>query len=77
MASCMHAENMGTIMDDVTEKNTCVLHGLKLVRRWLDELESRSRNSALDLMNLVMAGKLTNDEAFALLDNTGGCATDK
>ena len=61
-------------MNDETSKITCVLQGLKLVRRWLDELEGRNRNNGFELMNLVMAGELTNEEAFVLLDNTGsGC----
>ena len=61
-------------MDDETSKITCVLQGLKLIRRWVDELEGHNRNNAFEVMNLVMAGELTNEEAFALLDNTvGGC----
>ncbi|MEN8108281.1 MAG: hypothetical protein ABFS22_09765 [Pseudomonadota bacterium] len=59
-------------MDDETAKITCVLQGLKLVRRWVDELEGRNRNNAFELMNLVMVGELTNEEAFALLDNAVG-----
>lgn len=59
-------------MDDETSKITCVLQGLKLVRRWVDELEGRNRNNAFELMNRVMTGELTNEEAFALLDNTVG-----
>ena len=59
-------------MNDDTAKITCVLQGLKLVRSWVDELEGRNRSNAFELMNLVMAGELTNEDAFALLDNSGG-----
>ena len=59
-------------MDDETEKTTCALQGcaseqLKLVRRWLDELEGSNRRKAFKLMNQVMDVKITNKEAFALL----------
>ena len=56
-------------MNDESIKTACVLHGLELVHRWVEALEGPDRGYAFDLMNLVMAGKLTNDEAFSLLDN--------
>ena len=42
---------------------------LALMRRWLDELEGKNRKDAFELLNLVMAGKISNEEAFTLLDN--------
>ena len=59
-------------MDDKIAKTACALHGcaseqLKLVRRWLDELEGSNRRKAFELMNQVMDIKITNEEAFALL----------
>ena len=59
-------------MNDKTAKTPCALQGcvseqLKLVRRWLDELEGSNRRKAFELMNLVMDVKMTNKEAFALL----------
>ena len=58
------------IMGNEPTKTSCVLQGLELIRRWVDELEGGNRTYAFELMNLVMAGELTNDEAFLLLDNT-------
>ena len=49
------------------EHQGCVSEQLKLVRRWLDELEGSNRRKAFELMNLVMDVKMTNKEAFALL----------
>jgi hypothetical protein len=61
-------------MDNETAHPACVLHGLELLRRWTDELEGRNRHTAYELMHTVMAGDLTNEEAFALLDTIGsGC----
>jgi hypothetical protein len=59
-------------MNDKTAKTACALQGcaseqLKLVRRWLDELEGSNRRKAFELMNQVMEVKITNKEAFALL----------
>jgi hypothetical protein len=59
-------------MDNKTQKIFCTLQGLeseqlKLVRRWLDELEGSNRRKAFELMNQVMDIKITNEEAFALL----------
>ena len=48
-----------------------MLQGLELIRRWVDELDGRNRKYAFELMNLVMADQLTNEEAFGLLDNAG------
>jgi hypothetical protein len=61
-------------MDDKTPKIVCTLQGheseqLKLVRRWLDELEGNNRRKAFELMNKVMDIKITNEEAFALLES--------
>jgi hypothetical protein len=61
-------------MDDKTAKTVCALQGcaseqLKLVRRWLDELEGSNRRKAFELMNQVMDIKITNEEAFALLES--------
>ena len=60
-------------MEDETAKNTCELQGcesgkLKLVHRWLDELESSNRYRAFELMKLVMSGEIMSEEAFAMLD---------
>jgi len=52
----------------VSECHECVSAQLKLVRRWLDELEGSNRLKAFELMQLVMAVEITNEEAFALLD---------
>ena len=56
-------------MDDESVKTACVLHGMKIVRRWVAELEGHNRTYAFELMNLVVVGELTNEEAFSLLDN--------
>jgi uncharacterized protein YaaN involved in tellurite resistance len=60
-------------MKDKVAKIACKLEKLdseqlKLVRRWLDELEGRNRKEAYRLMQLVMAGEITNEEALAALD---------
>ena len=64
-------------MDDKTAKIACTLQGfeseeLESIRRWRDELEDSNRKYAFELMNLVMEGKITNEEAFALLDRKHG-----
>jgi len=61
-------------MGNETPKIVCTLQGheseqLKLVRRWLNELEGSNRRKAFELMNLVMDIKITNEEAFALLES--------
>ena len=61
-------------MNDKTPNIVCTLQGcgseqLKLVRRWLDELEGSNRRKAFELMNQVMDIKITNEEAFALLES--------
>ena len=56
-------------MEDGTVKVACITHGMEMVRRWVAELEGHNRIYAFELMSLVMAGELTNDEAFSLLDN--------
>ena len=61
-------------MNDKIPNNVCTLQGLeseqlKLVRRWLDELEGSNRSKAFELMNQVMDIKITNEEAFALLES--------
>jgi hypothetical protein len=61
-------------MDNKTAKTDFALQGcaseqLKLVRRWLDELEGSNRRKAFELMNQVMDIKITNEEAFALLES--------
>jgi hypothetical protein len=61
-------------MNDKIPNNVCTLQGLesgqlKLVRRWLDELEGSNRRKAFELMNQVMDIKITNEEAFALLES--------
>ena len=61
-------------MDNKTPKIVCTLQGreseqLKLVRRWLDELEGSNRRKAFELMNQVMDINITNEEAFALLES--------
>jgi hypothetical protein len=61
-------------MDDEKTKVACKLQqfgseGLKLIRRWLDELEGSNRKIAFELMNQVMEGKITNEAAFALLES--------
>jgi len=42
---------------------------LEFVRRWHDELEGGNRNTAFELLNLVIEGKITNAAAFALLEH--------
>ena len=54
--------------DDLT-KAACVVHGMEMLRLWVDELEGRHRTYAFELMNMVMAGELMNDDAFSLLHN--------
>ena len=61
-------------MDDKTTKiasehQGCESEQLKLVGRWLDELEGSNRRKAFELMNQVMDIKITNEEAFALLES--------
>jgi hypothetical protein len=61
-------------MGNKTPKIVCTLQGreseqLKLVRRWLNELEGSNRRKACELMNQVMDIKVTNEEAFALLES--------
>jgi hypothetical protein len=56
-------------MQDDSVKAACILHGMEMLRRWVDELEGSHRTYAFELMNMVMAGELTNDEAFSLLSN--------
>jgi len=61
-------------MNSKTPKITCTLQGLeseqlKLVRRWIGELEGNNRRKAFELMNQVMDIKITNEEAFALLES--------
>jgi hypothetical protein len=53
---------------------SCEPHGfeperLEMVRRWIDELEGRNREKAFKLLELVMAGKITSEEALMTLDN--------
>jgi len=55
-------------MDDRTTKIACEYQQLKLVRRWFDELEGGNKYKAYELMQLVMAVEITNEEAFALLE---------
>ena len=61
-------------MNEKRPKIVCTLQGLeseqlKLVHRWLDELEGSNRRKAFELMNQVMDIKITNEEAFALLES--------
>jgi hypothetical protein len=61
-------------MNDKIPKIVCTLQGceseqLKLVHRWIDELEGNNRRKAFELMNQVMDIKITNEEAFALLES--------
>lgn len=56
-------------MEDAPVKTACVLHGLGLVHRWMEALEGPNRGYAFELMNMVMAGELMNDDAFSLLHN--------
>jgi len=60
-------------MNDKTVKTACALQGcaseqLKLVRRWLDELEGSNRRKAFELMNQVMdkqiRGSVMTQRAF-------------
>jgi len=41
---------------------------LESIRRWRNELEGSNRKYAFELINLAMEGKITDEEAFALLD---------
>jgi len=61
-------------MGNKTPNIVCTLQGreseqLKLVRRWLNELEGSNRRKAFELMNQVMDIKITNEEAFARLES--------
>ena len=61
-------------MNDKIPKIVCTLQGreseqLKLVRRWIGELKGNNRRKAFELMNQVMDIKITNEEAFALLES--------
>ena len=56
-------------MDNGSDKTACVLNALEFIHRWMAELGNHQRPYAFDLMNLVMAGEITNEEAFFLLDN--------
>lgn len=56
-------------MDDKSTNIACGHQQLKLVRRWLDELEGGNKYKAYELMQLVMAVEITNEEAFALLES--------
>jgi hypothetical protein len=38
---------------------------LELIRRWLDVLDGSDRILAFELLNQVIVGKITNEEAFA------------
>ena len=41
---------------------------LLYIRRWLGELEGQNRKDAFELLNLVMEGKISDEEAFTVLD---------
>ena len=63
----------GTFMEDKTAKITCELQGcvsekLKLVHRWIDELEGSNRYKAFELMKLVTSGEIMSEEALVMLD---------
>ena len=67
-------------MNDKIPKIVCTLQGreseqLKLVRRWIGELKGNNRRKAFELMNQVMDIKITNEEAFALLESKQGRAS--
>ena len=67
-------------MNDKIPKIVCTLQGreseqLKLVRRWIGELKGNNRRKAFELMNQVMDVKITNEEAFALLESKQGRAS--
>ncbi len=53
------------------EKVACRFHPeqLESIRRWRDELEGNNRKIAYELLLQVMEGKITNEEAFALLES--------
>jgi hypothetical protein len=60
-------------MEDRKGKVPCECQGhesdqLKLVHRWLAELDGPNKSKAFELMNRVMAGEVTSQEAIALLD---------
>jgi hypothetical protein len=40
---------------------------LELIRYWLDVLDGSDRKLAFELLNQVIEGKITNEEAFAQL----------
>ena len=70
----LFAENTCAVMNDRMPKIVCTPQGreseqLKLVRRWLNELEGSNRRKAFELMNQVMDIKITNEEAFARLES--------
>jgi len=51
------------------EFQACVSEQLKLVRRWLDELEGSNKYKAFELMQRVIAVEITNEEAFDILES--------
>jgi len=40
---------------------------LNLIRRWCEELEGSNRKIAFELLNQVIEGRITSEEAIALL----------
>jgi len=57
-------------MDRAKEKVVCNSQPeqLDLIRRWCDALEGSKKEAAFDLINQVLDGKITNEDALALLD---------
>lgn len=57
------------------EKVACNIQSeqLESICRWRDKLEGSNRMYAFELMNLAMEGKITNEEAFALLGRKRDC----
>ena len=45
---------------------------LELIRRWHDALEGSNKEMALELLNQVLDGMITNEAAFTLLDRKHG-----
>ena len=59
------------VMVSEKEKVACKFlpEQLESIRRWRGALEGGNRKYAFELMNLVIEGKIKNEEAFALLGN--------
>jgi hypothetical protein len=71
--SCF-AENTWVAMGNEKNKLVCKYQPeqLELIRRWRVALDGSNKEIAFDLLDQVMAGKMTNEAAFAALDTSEG-----